>query len=86
MLSFCRRLGNWLGEPLIEHTEDERPFRLRRASALLLAIGWAGFAIACMLASMSLQVVTGVVFMAGLMSVHWFDRRDDTRRAPRRGI
>lgn len=85
MLTLFRRLSRWLSEPLIEHFADDRPFRLRRASALLLAIGWAGFAIACVLSSASLQVATGVIFMTGLMSVHWFDRRDVARRAPRRG-
>ena len=81
MMSLYRRMGNWLGEPLIEHVEDDRPFRLRRASALMLAIGWAGFAIACVAGSVTLQAVTGVMFVAGLMSVHWFDRRDGAHRS-----
>jgi hypothetical protein len=86
MMSIFSRFGSWLSEPLIEHLEGDRPFRLRRASALMLAIGWAGFAIACVLAMVMLQVLTGALFMAGLMSVYWFDRRDDAGRSPRRGI
>ncbi len=87
MWMLCRRAGGWLSTSVVEHLDGDRPFRLRRLSLILLVFGWAVFAAACLLQTMSLQIVGGVAFAGGLLSVHLFDRRDDARsNMNRRGI
>jgi hypothetical protein len=87
MWMLCRRAGGWLSTSVVEHLDGDRPFRLRRLSLILLMAGWVIFAAACLLKSMSLQIVGGVAFTSGLLSVYLFDRRDDARsNMNRRGI
>jgi hypothetical protein len=87
LATYWRRVGQWLGETVVDHLgeDDERPLRLRRASAILLAIGWVAFALACLIRSTPTQFVGGALFLAGLLSVALFDRRD-AKPHPRRGI
>lgn len=86
MLSYCRRVGKWFTVPVIEHFADDRPFRLRRLSALMLMLGWALFAVACVLNVMTLQIVAATLFTSGLFSVGIYDRRDHRRKPARRGL
>lgn len=87
MRMLCRRAGGWLSRSVVEHTDGDRPFRLRRLSLILLSMGWALFAAACLLQITSLQIIGGAAFAGGLLSVHLYDRRDNTRsNVPRRGI
>ncbi len=86
MISYCRRVGNWFSKPLIQHLDSDRPFRLRRISAAMLLIGWVVFALACVMRSIPEQCIGATLFIAGLLSVHWFDRRDDKKPSIRRGL
>jgi hypothetical protein len=88
MISYARRVGKWFSVPVIEHLHDDRPFRLRRVSAIMLAAGWATFAIACVTQSIAFQWTGGIAFVLGLASVWAFDFRDDRRKKPvrRRGM
>ncbi|MGN6505709.1 MAG: hypothetical protein ACTHM6_09110 [Tepidisphaeraceae bacterium] len=45
-IAFARR---WLGHCVIEHAGEDRPFRLRRVSLLLLSAGWCAFLGSCLL-------------------------------------
>ncbi len=87
MFSYCRRVGKWFTVPVIEHLADDRPFRLRRLSALMLVVGWALFAAACLIGSTAMQVAGGALFSAGLASVYLYDRQDQRRQlSTRRGL
>ena len=48
-------IRNWLHAPLIEDTTDEKPFRVRRGSAVLIGLGWALFAAACVLGTWAVR-------------------------------
>ena len=66
------RIGRWFSTPIIDHDGPDRPFRLRRVSALLLVMGWSLFFASCLLGWWALQmglpvydsfdVTTGAVF------------------------
>ncbi|HEX8339848.1 MAG TPA: hypothetical protein VF624_02970 [Tepidisphaeraceae bacterium] len=48
-------LRDWLGAPLIDDTSDEKPFRVRRGSAALIALGWVCFGAACLLGAWAVR-------------------------------
>ena len=50
------RISRWLSTPVVEHEGPDRPFRLRRVSALLLVFGWALFFTSCLLGWWALQL------------------------------
>lgn len=44
------RIRKWFSKPLIIDLHHERPFKLRRLSAMLLLVGWVSFLASCVLA------------------------------------
>lgn len=75
----CRLAMDWLCHPVIEHHESDRPFRLRRMSAIMLALGWALFLTSCLIGLYavhnglpvynSLDPMTGATWRFGMASV-----------------
>lgn len=61
-------LITWLTQPVVEHHEDERPFRLRRASVLLLGGGWVVFLISCLAGIVIVRQHVPIVGWADLLS------------------
>jgi hypothetical protein len=57
----------WLKQPVFEHREFDRPFRLRRASLLLLGGGWVVFLISCLAGLAIVQSHVPIVGWADLL-------------------
>jgi hypothetical protein len=49
------RIRSWLHTPVIEDHSDEKPFRVRRGSVLLIMLGWTAFATACVVGTLALR-------------------------------
>lgn len=79
MSQVCRRAMDWLCGSVIEHHDADRPFRLRRMSALLLSLGWVLFLVSCLIGYYAVQnglpvynsfdAATGATWKFGVPSV-----------------
>jgi hypothetical protein len=49
------RISRWLSTPIVVEDESDRPFRLRRVSALLLVLGWSAFFASCLLGAWAVR-------------------------------
>lgn len=65
-----KSLIGWLKQPVIEHCDDDRPFRLRRASFLLLAGGWGIYLISCLAGIVLVRANVPIQGWAGLLAGH----------------
>ncbi|MDB5324696.1 MAG: hypothetical protein JWM57_265 [Phycisphaerales bacterium] len=61
LIAVLTSLYRWLKTPVIEHCDDDRPFRLRRASLLLLAGGWGVYLI---------SAVAGILLVKAQVPIH----------------
>ena len=60
----------WLKTPVIEHCDDDRPFRLRWASLFLLAGGWGVYLISAIAGMMLVKAQVPIHGWADLLSGH----------------
>lgn len=65
MIAVLTSFYHWLKTPVIEYCDDDRPFRLRRASFLLLAGGWGVYLI---------SAIAGILLVKAQLPIHgWAD-------------